>query len=350
MTLANAPCIIATVARCAVGLTAESAGAAIRAGISMVGEHEIFTDATRAPVLCAREPTLLAGQSAAERMASLAIAGLADMISSLETAGALPKELIVILALPEPRPRVNAANVTTITEALSATSPGVSVKVRAAAMGHAGALLAIREAASLLTSGRTPLVLVGGVDSYLDAETLAWLDADFRLARAKVRNGFPPGEGVAFLALATSDHCRNLRLPVLARIVGMGFANETRDPKSETGLLGEALGAAIVEATAFIVADGMIVTDTVGDINGELARTLDWGFALLRHSVRFRDGTDYVSFSGECGDLGAATGAFGCALAIENWRYEIANGRDTLIWAGSWGGLRGAVVLRAEEG
>lgn len=350
MTLAEAPCIVATVVRCAVGLSAESAGAAIRAGISMVGEHESLTDAAGAPVLCAREPTLPAGLSGAERVAALATAGLADMISALESAGALPKELTVLLALPEPRPGVDAATVTEITGSLSAISAGVTLKVRTAATGHAGALLAIREAVSLLASGRTPLVLVGGAESYIDAETLAWLDDDLRLARAKIRNGFPPGEGVALLALATPDLCRRRGLQVLARIGGMGFATETRDPKSKTGLLGEALGKALGEATAPLAAEGRVVTDAFGDINGELARTSDWGFALLRHATRLRDGTDYVSFTGECGDLGAATGAFGCALAIEAWRYGLANGPDALIWAGSWSGLRGALVLHEGEG
>jgi 3-oxoacyl-[acyl-carrier-protein] synthase-1 len=88
-----------------------------------------------------------------------------------------------------------------------------------------------------------------------------------------------------------------------------------------------------------------LISDTYADINGERARTEDWGFTLMRTAQCFVDGTAYVSAVGRCGDVGAATGALGCALAVQSWQREAAKGPRALVWAGSWGGLRGAAVL-----
>jgi len=92
-----------------------------------------------------------------------------------------------------------------------------------------------------------------------------------------------------------------------------------------------------------------VISDVYCDINGERARTEDWGFALARTSERFRDGTAYTSFVGECGELGAATPAIGCVVAVQSWRRKYALGPRALIWAGSWGGLRGAAFLEQGE-
>ena len=44
-------------------------------------------------------------------------------------------------------------------------------------------------------------MIAGGVDSYFEADTLTWLDRQRRLARPDIRSGFPPGEGVALIAV-----------------------------------------------------------------------------------------------------------------------------------------------------
>jgi 3-oxoacyl-[acyl-carrier-protein] synthase-1 len=136
-----------------------------------------------------------------------------------------------------------------------------------------------------------------------------------------------------------------LGLESLAVIRGIACTQERRDPSSEVGLLGEGLTEAVMEATKDLQLPRETVSDLYGDINGERGRTEDWGFTLMRTGPRFRDGTEYVSTVGQCGDVGAATATFGCVLASEAWRVNRAHGRLALVWAGSWAGLRGAVVL-----
>ena len=97
-----------------------------------------------------------------------------------------------------------------------------------------------------------------------------------------------------------------------------------RDAASDTGSTGEALGKAVLSAVRDLNFPKEVITDTYGDINGELARNHDWGFAVLRTVNRFPDGTDYVTSAGQCGDVGAATGALGCVLATEAWKFGAA--------------------------
>jgi 3-oxoacyl-[acyl-carrier-protein] synthase-1 len=86
------------------------------------------------------------------------------------------------------------------------------------------------------------------------------------------------------------------------------------------------------------------VDDVYGDINGERYRTDEWGFAVLRTNHALRSVQSEVPT--QCwGDVGAASGALGCMLAVRAWARGYAKGTRALVWAGSDGGLRSAVVL-----
>ena len=161
--------------------------------------------------------------------------------------------------------------------------------------GHAGALLALESGASRIAQGHEALCIVGGVDSYLQADTLDWLESELRIARPEVRGGMTPGEGAAVLALASDEARRHLRLPSLAVVRGAGGSHEPRPARSDEGQLGEALADAVRAATRGLSLPHEAITDFYGDINGERSRTEDWGFALLRTAECFRDGSAYVT-------------------------------------------------------
>lgn len=339
--------IVAAGLRCAVGLSSERAGAAIRAGISRVSEHPYLVDSAGDRILCACEPSIDSMTVGSGRMVQLVESGLLEVSETLMKLNAWPRDPTVLLALPETRPGFDSDQAADVVRSLrsSAIRGTTSICVEHVGDGHAGAVLALRKAVDLVATGKQELVIVGGVDSYLETKTIDWLDAELRLARSGVRSGFSPGEGVALLAVAGAAVCDRLGLPSLAHVRGVACTLERRDPKSETGLLGEGLAEAVIEAARDLALPQELITDTYGDINGELARSHDWGFALIRTAPYFRDGSDYVSVAGQCGDVGAVTAALGCVLAIEAWRFERAYGPRALIWAGSWNGLRGAVVL-----
>jgi 3-oxoacyl-[acyl-carrier-protein] synthase-1 len=339
--------IVATELRCAVGLTAETAGAAIRAGISNVTEHPFLVDSTGEKVFGGLDPAIDPTIVGADRIAYLAALGLRQLSERLVAAALWPADITVVLALPELRPGFDADHSGLVTRSLAAAAlPATrTIRVERAGEGHAGGLDALRKAVGLVSSGQRELVVVAAVDSYYEPSTLAWLDAHRRLARARIRSGFRPGEAVALLAVAAEDTCHRLGIDSLGRVRAVVCTQEPRDPAGDTGLLGEALGQAVLGAAADLQLPEELITDAYGDINGELARSHDWGFALLRAATCLRDGSDYVTSAGQCGDVGAATATLGCVLATEAWKFDCANGPRALVWAGSWSGLRGAAIL-----
>ncbi len=342
--------IVATEARCAVGLTAASAAAAIRAGISRISGHPVLEDPDGEKVLGAWDPDIEQTATGIHRIAELAALGLRQIAAKLAAANAWPADATVLLAFPESRPGFDADAAVRVTRGLAGVSiPGSrSIRVGRVGEGHAGALSALRSAVALVLAEEQELVIAGGVDSYFDPDTLAWLDRHRRLAGPHIRSGFPPGEAAAFIAVASERICTRLRLQSLGRVRTVACTHEGADPSSNTGVLGQALGEAVLEALQDLRLPDEVITDTYGDINGELARTHDWGFAASTAAACFRDSTDYVTFVGQCGDVGAATGALGCILATEAWRSGTAHGPRALVWAGSWSGLRAAAVLERE--
>lgn len=341
--------IVATALRCPVGLDAASAAVAIRAGINMVAEHPALQDMVGEMVLCGRDPLLDPGIDTPDRMVQMAEHCLLSLAQDLMMTGAWTARPRLLLALPEVRPGFEPADARRVAQAIAVRLSAVSIQVDVElfGVGHAGGLQALGEARSRVIRGDHGLVLVGGVDSYLGAQTLRWLDEDRRLARVGVRAGLPPGEGAAFVAVANEATCQRHGLASLTRVCGVACAQEHRDPAAVQGLMGEALTIALREVAEDFCASGDLVGDAYGDINGERVRTEDWGFALMRTAHLFRDGTEYAFPAGQCGDMGAATGPMACVLAAQAWRFGRASNSRALAWAGSWGGLRAAALLES---
>jgi 3-oxoacyl-[acyl-carrier-protein] synthase-1 len=139
-----------------------------------------------------------------------------------------------------------------------------------------------------------------------------------------------------------------LQLPRLARVSGAHAAMESRTIASDAEVLGHGLADAVLGATGALRLPAEAVEDVYGDINGERYRADEWGFALLRAGRALR--TVQCKTPASCwGDVGAASGALGCVLAVRAWARGYASGSRALVWGGSDNGLRAAVVLQAPE-
>lgn len=298
-------------------------------------------------VYCGRDGMLAAKLLGTPRITALAQAALAEAASKLTSRQAWPHEISLLLALPEVRPGFTADDARVIQRTLVDQPPAgfPGLRIEHVGRGHAGAIEALERGAARIASSQAELVLVGGVDSYLQADTLEWLDANRRLAREGVRAGFPPGEGAAIVAIASTSACRSLGLSSLAEVTAVACTQEKRDPATGAGLLGEALTQAIVRVAGDRFDQAAYVTDLYCDINGERPRTTDWGFALLRTGGWLRDGTQYETPVPSCGDLGAASAAFNIVLAVRALQREYSHGPRSLVWGASWYGLRGAALI-----
>lgn len=330
--------IVALSARTPVGLSAETTAAAIRADIRRIREHPFHVNARAEPLACASDARIDPSLFGVPRLLQLAAHALDEIVQKVEIADGT--RIPVFLAMPEVRPGFTAADSASLARSLSRSSPKLSLDVRALAEGHAGGLHALQLARDSVLKGDAAISIAGGVDSYLDRDALAWLEAERRVARPGTRGGFPPGEGAVMVAVARARH----RSSVLGILREVACAYEPVALDSNVGTLGEGLTTAVQLATRAMGA-GNQIANVYGDINGERHRNEEWGFTLLRCPEIFRDGTQYVSSVSQCGEIGAATAILGTVLAVRAWHRGYAAGPLALVWAGSWAGMRGAALL-----
>jgi 3-oxoacyl-[acyl-carrier-protein] synthase-1 len=334
--------VVAIGARTPVGLRAATSAAAVRCEIRRVFEHPFMVDGRGEPLRAGLDARLDATRLGGIRLLTLARSALQEALRSLfaETAERPPVD--VLLCLPETRPGFTEANGTWIaTELLHGLLPGAPTL---AAPGHAGVIDALRAAAGALDSGRAEIVAIVGVESYLHPDTIDWLDADRRIAGEGNRDGFYPGEAAGCIVLANRSAQAALRRPTLATVRGVHSAHESISIRGEEEVLGHGLTAAVLGATASLQLPMEAVDDVYCDLNGERYRTDEWGFTLLRAGRAMRT-VGYHMPAACWGDVGAASGALGCVLAIRAWARGYAHGPRALVWGGSEHGLRAAAVL-----
>ncbi|HYO59312.1 beta-ketoacyl synthase N-terminal-like domain-containing protein [Archangium sp.] len=340
--------IVAIGARTPVGLTAESAAAAVRARISRIAEHPFLVDLRGERVRVARDGLIDPGLFGVPRMLALARFALEEVIGKLGPR-APSTRMALLVSLSELRPGWTERDIGAVEQELALPLGPMGWKPQVIPGGHAAALEALRRGAELIGEGRADLCLVGGVESYLNPDTLLWLDTNRQLLRSGTRSAFHPGEGAGFLALAGERVRRQLGLRSLGIMLTVQVSRESKLIKTDKLSTGEGLTRAIQAATAELRGRGERVDDVYCDLNGERYRTEEWGFALLRTQEAFRDVSAARTAVSEWGDVGAASGALLSILALRAWARGYARGPTALVWASSEGGLRGAVLLRRAE-
>ena len=92
--------------------------------------------------------------------------------------------------------------------------------------------------------------LVGGVDFYLQWDTLEWLDVERQLMSEQNRSGLYLAKAPVFVWLHPRKAARRRGLDVLAWLVGAATARERNLIKTNDICIGEGLSEAITEATA----------------------------------------------------------------------------------------------------
>ncbi|VAW90086.1 hypothetical protein MNBD_GAMMA17-1622 [hydrothermal vent metagenome] len=175
-------------------------------------------------------------------------------------------------------------------------------------IGRAGSFYAIEKAMQYFEQSGNDYLLIGGVDTYWDPALLARLDAEDRLNVLGNFDGFFPGEGAAFLLLASERvNTRHIASPV--RLYRPGTALEEGHLYSEAPYRGDGLANAVREAIQ--QAAPARVQSIWSSMTYESYGSKEFGVALTRSSAQFADPLD-IQHPVDCfGDMGAATG---CAM------------------------------------
>lgn len=346
---AAAVVVVGVGARTPLGFSATSSTAAVRAGISAIQDHPYMIDRFGERMRVTRDPSIDIEIRGPTRLVEIALPAALDALAPVRAA-IERASISLVLATGEARPGqgegFDREVYRQLRERLSA-QVDIASGSGVYAGGHAGGLVGLMRAAGILRDGSATFCLVGGVDSYLEPETLEWLDENEQLHSEGNIYGFCPGEAAGFCLLTTIATARQYGLKPLVQMVNVAAAQEKNRIKTPTICLGEGLAAAFRDTFAngrFSPVDRIIC-----DMNGERYRGNEYGLAVLRNPGRFRDAADFETPADCWGDLGAASAPLHVSLVTEAHGRGYAKGPLSFIWASSENGTRAAALL-AEAG
>ncbi|MCC6418739.1 MAG: hypothetical protein IT429_10930 [Gemmataceae bacterium] len=214
--------------------------------------------------------------------------------------------------------------------------------------GHTGVILTIQKAVDDLR--RLPLdrCLVGGIDCCVEPAFLTAAVAAGLLKTDENPAGFLPGEAAAFFLLEKLDSARTRGAKVLAVLGPSASGREKCDRLSDTLPKGIALAGVVREVLTAQARTGQRVGLVVGDLNGDAARGMDWGYALPRQEREFRLGDLPLWLPAQSfGEMGAAAGPLAVCLAARALERGYAPAPAVLIWLASDNGSRAALSVAA---
>ncbi len=338
--------IVSVGARTPMGFTADASFAAFRAGISQISEHPFIVDKTMEPVRMATDNGLDPGLMVPDRLIKMSESVLKEICTKVNFTQLGITDISLFLALAEERPGWNNNDIQTLNNELHRLSLPIKFKtIELFPIGHAAGLIALNMAITWIKNRRTEMCIVLGVDSYLDFETIQWLDMNRQLANAYNRGAFFPGEGAGAVVIASTKMLTRYKLDSLAIIRRSAVSSETKRIKTETLCLGEGLTECVQEAVKVLRLPDEAVDGIICDINGERYRAEEWGFVILRCADAFVDPTVYDMPATCWGDVGAASGPLFIGLAVTAGKRGWAKGNRYMIWNSSERGERAAVLI-----
>ncbi len=331
---------------CSVGLSAEAACAAMRAGVANFQETT-YRDNEGEPIIGAMVPGLALDLMRKERLASLLAVALTDCLQDSLSEPLEQIPLIIGLAEAE-RPGGGGGLAKAISDLLTRRTgmrfhPKLS---RVVAKGHTAGFEGLRVARQLLAQTGVSACVVCGVDSYLNASSLLWLDRHQRLKTPDNSDGVIPGEGAS--AVLVTDR-RSLGSAILVQITGLGFASETATVMTEEPLRGsgltEATRAALREAGIQLHVADFRISDVTGESYGFREQALTLAQVLRSRREKFP-----IWHSSDCaGDIGAASGTSQLAMFWHAVKKAYAPGEQAVCFTSAVPGDRAVAIVRALE-
>jgi 3-oxoacyl-[acyl-carrier-protein] synthase-1 len=339
--------IVSVGIECPVGLAAASATAAVRAGIARLAESHVFDKHGEPLVMGLVQDEYLspladglAGKGLPpwrSRLVRLATRPLQEALRPAGDFAAIP----LVLSVPEA-----VDNDRTLIDLIAAQTGASLDPARSLVIpqGRAAGLAALGHALQMLEMHEARMVLVGGVDSYLESTRLRILDDEGRLKTGPVSDGFIPGEGAAFLLVCAEGGCARAGSEPVARILGLGCAHEAGHMYSSEPCRGDGLASALHHLFGGCAAPP--VRCVYGTFNGESFWAKEWGAAFMRSRAHFADPLRFEHPADCIGDAGAGLGSILLALAAMGLERGHVEG-PCLVFGSSDRGLRGAVLLAA---
>ena len=335
-----------------IGRTVWTSAAAARAGICGFNEHPFMIDSAGEPMRVARAPWLDVSITGAERFCALLFPAIDEALTTLSNIlTEQPIKIGLALALPPPRPGQPKKLTAAILAAVKSRYDELFNPFQHFAVGHAAGHLALDVAIKQFSTRTLDACVVAGVDSYIDPETLEWVEECDQLHGGGPLNnawGFIPGEAAGSVLVATEEFVWRNRLLSFGEVLSVGIGRETKLIKTDAVCIGEGLTQAFRAALA-VLAPGEQIHNVFCDMNGEKYRADEYGFSTLRTKDYFRSASDFIAYADCWGDVGAAGVLLHLATAVISQQKRYSNGSLSFVWASSESGERGAAVIKATE-
>lgn len=280
------------------------------------------------------------------RISILAVSAITEAIEILQ-GEAENRQVHCWLGLPEPRPGLPSDLHQHVTSTIYSEIGIAPENIHLLPYGHASGLMAMQFASEAVAAGEAEYAIAAGSDSYYEGLTLDWLDDNRRLMSSSNRNGFPPGEAAGACLIVSQLAATQYSWPVLAQVVAAATSEEPNTISGEGLCVGNSLTQVIRRVTSDLDPP-QALTKSYCDINGERYRSTEVTYAMLRTQHLFNNAMDYLCPADCWGDIGAASGPVFAALAVYDFRSGHSSGNLPILWAGSDGGQRTAILLRLE--
>lgn len=334
-----------------IGRTALASAAAARAGISGFAEHPYMLDTAGEPMRCAFVPWLDIDLHGRERLEMLLFPAIEQTLESLQAESHRQMHVALAVGLPASKPGVATDLQDAIRASLIERFPKRFTAIALFSVGHAGPVLGMQIAQKKMLEGTLDACVVAGVESYINPDTLEWLEEQDQLHGAGPLNnawGFIPGEAAGAALLMNAASVERLGLASYGRMLSVGTGTEPNRIKTQTVCIGEGLTAAFREGLSGLPG-GAKVTDVYCDMNGEPYRADEFAFTAVRVKEQFESASDFVASADCWGDVGAASVPLGLLQATIAANKAYAKGAHAFVWASSESGERGAALLEVPK-
>jgi 3-oxoacyl-[acyl-carrier-protein] synthase-1 len=334
----------------AVGDSALMTAASVRAGINRCKETDVYNkrfhpmkmalvpDDLLAPINGDLESTMLTARQ--NRMLRLAQPALSEALSGLPQTQDIPLYLSVSESLSNLPQLVDQTFLDHLHVQCNASFDRDHSMLFTT--GRAGGLIALEAAMNALTNEIYNVILVGGVDSYLDPLLLGTLDRDDRVSAENVLNGFAPGEGAGFLLLANQQAVEIHNFQPLATLFAPGIASEPGHRFSDEPYKGDGLAEAF--SIALENCGNQPVKTIFSSLNGENFGAKEYGVAVIRNKEHL-DSNFTLEHPADCfGDIGAAFAPILIGLSSLGLQKGYLQG-PVMVYCSSEGEYRGATCV-----
>jgi hypothetical protein len=273
-------------------------------------------------------------QARPERLLHLATAAIAEAMAALPLQAA---SVPVFLVTAAPDQGLTAEQIATLARAVGGLARAPSLQTFT---GAAGAFAALAQITAAIAARQMSAALLVGVDSFLSLEALT--ERALRPPSAFLLEPPAPAEGAAALLVMSPSEAARLGLASVGEIVESRSAPGRGADDDDEPVDGVAMTALVRGLPASAPIRSVFGQSRVG-----LLRVREWHFAVARCVDRF-DATYFDScLEAEIGEIGAAAGVAGLALAFATFRHGAAPEAATgpfVAWTISRDGARGIAL------